>query len=341
MPTRSQRGFTLIELLVVIAIIAVLIALLLPAVQAAREAARRAQCVNNLKQIGLALHNYNSTNNALPPAKIYSGSCWYSNGYKGLVLSTTVFTMILNYLEQTTMYNAYNFSQASANDGWESSMRDGGPPNTKVVGTAWSNTTVVKSLVTSYWCPSDVQPQAVTLTGATYDGQDAMQSNYLVSVGPYYEYYCPGGLNTWSPTPNLQAAFCSDISVNFAAITDGLSNTFLAGESLNSTEHYSSSYGPYWGAGIHTSTHGVIYPPNQGGALAFAPNGRAGILYPNATPTQKQSPYAWVFSSKHPGGLNMVMGDGSVRFIKNTINYYNWWSAATIAGGEIISADSF
>src|SRR5205807_9989381 len=93
---RSRRGFTLIELLVVIAIIAVLIALLLPAVQGAREAARRSQCVNNMKQIGLALHNYASTHNAFPPSKIYSGSCSvHSNGGKGLVLDTTGFTMLL------------------------------------------------------------------------------------------------------------------------------------------------------------------------------------------------------------------------------------------------------
>jgi prepilin-type N-terminal cleavage/methylation domain-containing protein/prepilin-type processing-associated H-X9-DG protein len=338
---RLARGFTLIELLVVIAIIAVLIALLLPAVQAAREAARRAQCINNLKQIGLALHNYNTSNDALPPAKIYSGSCWYSNGFKGSVLNTTMFTMILAYMDQIPMYNAYNFSQASANDGWESSMLDGGPPNTNVVGNAYVNTTIVGSLVATYWCPSDIQPQAVSLTGVTYDGQDAMRSNYLASVGPYYDYYCPGGHNTWSPNPSLRGAFCNDLSTNFGAITDGLSNTFLAGESLNGTEHYSSNYGPYWGAGIHTSTHGVIYSPTQGGFLAFAPNGQSGVLYPNATSAQKKAPYAWVFSSPHPGGLNMLMGDGAVRFIKNSIGYSTWWSLATISGGEIISADSY
>src|SRR5262245_12771733 len=109
--SRSSRAFTLIELLVVIAIIAVLIALLLPAVQAAREAARRSQCINNLKQMGIAFHNYNSANGALPPAKIYSGSCSVGSNPGGLVLNTTAFTMILGFIEQTSLLNAYNFSQ--------------------------------------------------------------------------------------------------------------------------------------------------------------------------------------------------------------------------------------
>jgi prepilin-type N-terminal cleavage/methylation domain-containing protein len=170
---KARRGFTLIELLVVIAIIAVLIALLLPAVQAAREAARRLQCVNNLKQIGLAFQNYHSANNAFPPAKIYSGSCQWSNGGKGLVLNTTVFTMVLGYMEQLPLYDAYNFSQASANSAWETRMSGSsvGPGNTKLLGSQVANTTVVGTMIASYVCPSDTFPaQQQPFVAGTTDG---------------------------------------------------------------------------------------------------------------------------------------------------------------------------
>src|SRR5262249_21133122 len=151
---RRRRAFTLIELLVVISIIAVLIALLLPAVQAAREAARRSQCVNNMKQMALAMMNYESANSALPPAKLYSaGTTTVSNdpGGVGLVLNTTAFTMILGSLEQTAMLNAYNFSLPSCN-----SINSG--VNTTPVGgpTAYlANTTVTSSKIATYLCPSD------------------------------------------------------------------------------------------------------------------------------------------------------------------------------------------
>ncbi|WP_435010924.1 DUF1559 domain-containing protein [Tundrisphaera lichenicola] len=342
---RRRSGFTLIELLVVIAIIAVLIALLLPAVQAAREAARRAQCTNNLKQMGLAFHNYVSTNDALPPAKIYAGSCSYLNP-GGQVLNTTAFTMILSYFEQSTLSNAYNFSQASNNVAWT-----GG--NSVVIGSGMSNTTVVGSLVSSFWCPSDLQPTAVddgnTASTWPYWRVNAMRSNYLLNCAYYTDYYCPGsGAKTFSPNAQMRAPFMNDLSTSIAMIQDGTSNTFLAGESTNGVSHYDQGgatspprFGPYWGSGTHTAVHGRIDPPSSTTAISFTPNAGSGYLYPNSSAFGKKAPYAWTFSSRHPGGVNMLMGDGSVRFIKNSISVYTWWSLATMAGAEVISADSF
>ena len=335
-----RRGFTLIELLVVIAIIAVLIALLLPAVQAAREAARRAQCVNNLKQIGLAMHNYHSSTNSFPPAKIYSGSCTTKNGTNGFVLNTTAFTLILGYMEQTTLVNAYNFSQTSSNSAWT-----GG--NTTLLGSAFVNTTVVGTLVSSFACPSDQPPvQHPVVAGLTdgtgpYSMQNAMESNYLVNAATYTEYNCPGLTGAGLPSPTAQGPFYNDISVTIAQIRDGTSNTIMVGESLQPPSHYSTWFGPYWGSGTHTSTHGRILPPSSSVAGGCAPNGPTGIFYPTASPATKNLPYAWVFSSRHSGGVNVVMCDGSVKFIKNSINLYSWWSLATIAGGEVLSADAY
>jgi len=342
---RTRRGFTLIELLVVIAIIAVLIALLLPAVQAAREAARRSQCTNNLKQIALAFHNYISANGAMPPAKIYSGSCSYTNP-GGQVLNTTAYTMVLGYMEQTALLNAYNFSHASNNTAWT-----GG--NLNVVGTGLTNTTVVGSMVNSFWCPSDVQPDLVndTNTASTwpYWRVNARRSNYLLSTSYFTDYYCPGsGATVYNPPMGWRGTFYNDLSTDLAQITDGTSNTFLTGESTNGISHYDQGstaspprYGPYWGSGTHTAVHSRIDPPTSTAAIAFLPNGKSGYLYPASSEFGKKAPYAWNFSSNHSGGVNMAMVDGSVRFIKNSISIYTWWSLATMNGAEVISADSY
>ncbi|WP_165068147.1 DUF1559 family PulG-like putative transporter [Paludisphaera rhizosphaerae] len=329
------RAFTLIELLVVIAIIAVLIALLLPAVQAAREAARRAQCTNNLKQMGLAFHNYMSAVGALPPPKIYSGSCSYGLNPNGFVLNTTAFSLILPYFEQTTLSNAYNYMQASNNTNF-------GGVNTVVVGSEVVNTTVVGAMVSSFWCPSDVEPDAPNdASTGSYHRNLTRRSNYLLNCTVYTDYYCPGsGSKVYAANSSQMGPFYNDTSASIAAMTDGTSNTMLAGESVNGYSKYSSAYGPYWGSGTHTAVHGRIDPPSSTSAISFLPNAGSGYLYPAATEFQKKAPYAWVFSSKHSGGVNMLMGDGSVRFIKNSISVYTWWSVATMAGGEIVSADA-
>jgi prepilin-type N-terminal cleavage/methylation domain-containing protein len=338
------RGFTLIELLVVISIIAVLIGLLLPAVQSAREAARRIQCTNNMKQLGLAFHNYETNTRVLPPAKIYSGSCLnHSNGGKGLVLNTTAFTMILSYLEQAPLWNAYNFSQASSNSAWAGSAPDG-PANTILLGNAAVNTTVVSTLVASFACPSDDPPPVADEAGTgMFSRQSARRSNYLVSAGAYSDFSCQSPLPAYMIDPKQQGAFVTDKSTKFSDIKDGLSNTFFAGESLQRKSV--EGFGPYWGSGTHTSTHGVIYAPtsqtNGAQAPGFAPNGPSSAVDPATPPGARGLPYAWVFSSKHAGGVSMVMGDGSVKFIRNTINLSTWSALATIKGNEIISADAY
>jgi prepilin-type N-terminal cleavage/methylation domain-containing protein len=337
---RSRRGFTLIELLVVIAIIAVLIALLLPAVQAAREAARRAQCVNNLKQIGLGLHNYHSSQGVLPPAKVRVGSCVglnpAANGTPaGWVLNTTAFTMILGFMEQQQLANAYNFSQASSNSAWEAG-------NTIVAGDQSVNTTVVGTIINTFCCPSDKFPPDRVTTDAlpsdAYAMQNAARSNYVLNAAYYTEYDCPTS-NTY--TSSLMGPFVFDISQSFDTITDGLSNTLFATESKQ--KKVGANYGPYWGAGTHTSTTYWVANPPYPYASIWLPNhyppftGGGRCCLPNVEKLQ----YAWMVGSFHPGGVNALRGDGSVIFIKDTITIPVWWYLNTIQGGEVVSSDSF
>ncbi len=351
---RARRGFTLIELLVVIAIIAVLIALLLPAVQAAREAARRAQCTNNIKQMGLAMHNYASTYGGFPPGYIYSGVCEYSNGGQGLVLGTTAFSLILGFIEQVPLYNAYNFSQTSAY-AVDPNVAAGnvGPPNTNLMGSPLVNTSVISSMIASYVCPSDNYPSAIhpAVSSTVYSNTNARESNYLLNFCQYTAYACPGGNNVGAPSPTVQGAFYSDVSLGIQGIMDGTSNTLLLGESVQPEEHYSTYIGPYWGAGSNFSVNGLIYPPYEYGgpylySLMTAPNAPMSAFYsvkygPAYTNGQYAKPYAGVYSSRHPGGVNMGMCDGSARFIKNSISLTTWFSLASIGNGEIISSDAY
>jgi prepilin-type processing-associated H-X9-DG protein len=201
-------------------------------------------------------------------------------------------------------------------------------------------------MIASYWCPSDLPPTVVndsnTANSNPYWRRNAMRSNYLVCSSVYDDYNCPTVTNAGLPNKSYRGAFFTDISTAVAEIRDGMSNTFLAGESVQGPTHYSSSYGPYWGCGTHTSTHGYIPMTTSSASYqaAFAPNGFTGYIYPTVAVSALRLPYAWVFSSHHAGGVNMVMGDGSVRFIKNSISHYAWAGQATIAGGEIISADA-
>jgi len=367
-----RRGFTLIELLVVIAIIAVLIALLLPAVQAAREAARRSQCVNNLKQLALAANNYESTN-----------SCFPGGSYSPLVKPTawhfaenfSCFVRMLPFTEQSAMYNAVNFS-------WNYG--------------SYSNVTISGVRLAILTCPSDPMNTPVPLRnanapattipgwnfGANYSPDQYPDGVYLQAFSSY-----AGNMGTWpvgyvqsynNPAEfnQLNGSIHNESSVSISAITDGTSNTFLFGEhSKGGLYLYDPKYAVSdgcWNSGRYYDTLLCsYYPPNIGrtgsGAGTTGLNGTASYNFPTAA------------TSYHPGGVNMAFCDGSVRFVKDTIDCWSYtatqgnngnlpvgvtWvggggtpsyvytitqgaklgvyqALSTRAGGEVISADSY
>jgi prepilin-type N-terminal cleavage/methylation domain-containing protein/prepilin-type processing-associated H-X9-DG protein len=348
-----RRGFTLIELLVVIAIIAVLIALLLPAVQSAREAARRAQCVNNLKQIVLASHNYENQIGTFPPDSIAAGD-WTGTWWSWA-------SFILPQMEQGPIYNGINFSWSVCNP---------------------RNTTADLILINSYLCPTDDSAKIFTdrvyidaSLGAAFGNQiSAAPINYVGSQGDMmnntiFDYLCAdpaqiaykaanGGASNGCTGPPVwwngsAAPFrgifgdCSNAaSIKLAAITDGTSNTMMFGENspnLNS--------GLAWVSGndIYATT---ILPMN------WMTNLKNGQIDPTTgevcspagwnpgVPTQQTHCFnnQWYyqgFKSYHPGGANFGFCDGSVKFLKQTINVRIYMALSTRAGGEVLSADQY
>ncbi len=308
-----RRGFTLIELLVVIAIIAVLIALLLPAVQAAREAARRAQCTNNLKQLGLAAQNYHDTNGAFPP-----GAMSQVDPVKGatyFVTNFSCFVRLLPFSEQSALYNAVNFSLTQKNV---------------------DNITIAGIQLAMLACPSDPNPPVpIVNVGYSNFGFDSYPTNPTFNC--YFSSYagCQGTFhnNNYQGTPNYpvrqsqtNGVIFPDATINISSITDGTSNTLLFGEHVKSLlPIYSLSFSVSdfaWYTGNYYDTQfTTLYPPNVG-------QSSTGGL----TPAGIKYYYPGNANSRHPGGLNMAFCDGSVRFIKNTISS---WSFSTS------NADSF
>ncbi len=331
-----RSGFTLIELLVVIAIIAVLISLLLPAVQSAREAARRAQCVNNLKQIGLACHNYADSNQVLPP------------GHRTSVFGTFQ-TFILPYIEQANLANNYNYLGRYWNPG-QTSGGGSGVGNSLRYGSVF-NLTVTRSIVSSLLCPSDdIKPSNL----AIYNG--VTWHNYTCNFGNGDIYQSlgtvPGGyaVGVYPDAPWMGAPFSdSDSTQSFypsrgrvaswANISDGTSNTLLAGEVIKGQGNDLRGFTRSADA-VSTSTY---LPPNSSLPDVQNTAGYCDFNVKNppcrAATTAFPPTYGW--RSKHPGGVNMVFCDGSVRFIKNTVNIFTWRALGTAQGGEVISADAF
>ena len=373
---RRRFGFTLIELLVVIAIIAVLIALLLPAVQSAREAARRSQCVNNLKQLGLAMHNYIDTNGATPLHMMRRAGEWDgpSVGSSG---NRSWYCGLLPFLEQTPTYNSLNFSYST---GWDEIGWAGG--GTNAIG---PNVTSNLQTISSFLCPSDGERN-------TYAGVNWGNFNYVASCGVPRNYLMPGAPSTNAATPPPSTGMISESRMNhggpwsekwrantnrsfaLGAFTDGLSNTAAFSESLigNGTGNnqdprrnlrtaendYMDNYDAYIDVVVReglataynwpawTEERNMTWSFTDGWqkhtfATVFPPNVPPVVCYYTDTFRCHECDGAMNPTSNHPGGVNLTMMDGSVRFIKNTINLPTWWAIGTRAGGEVISSDSY
>ncbi|MFI4875064.1 MAG: DUF1559 domain-containing protein [Blastopirellula sp. JB062] len=296
---KKQNGFTLVELLVVIAIIGVLIALLLPAVQQAREAARRMQCSNNLKQIGLGMHNYHDTFRALPPGALSVNQLgWH--------------VFLLPFVEQRALHEQFSFDQGAFNGG-----TNGEGPNKNKYGP-------VK--IDMYFCPSGTQLLTTHGSSTLTDGTKAYTTHYYGVMGPIganplsgstYPHRADGSHGGYAENGMLP----SDESVKFRDVTDGLSNTFAVGEISGSLGNWAS-----WVRGVQGSSHGVASTKN----IKFGINQHdsSGGNFNNIS-----------FNSEHPGGAMFMIGDGSIKFTAETIDFSAYLSQASRDGGEVINGE--
>ena len=349
---RGRVGFTLIELLVVIAIIAVLIALLLPAVQAAREAARRSQCVNNLKQIGLALHNYHSSNNSLP-----WGQCEDDHWQ-----DYSTHLPLLPFIEQGTIYNAFNLVDLMAVGGYDCGAEPGWPVNT----------TATFSKLTVFLCPSDTDRLTNPAGHNNYAGNSGSSPDSINILGPMNGPFL-------GADPN---AVLNTRVFGFRDVTDGLSNTAAFSEKvkgIGTTNVFDflkpnssvfavgptavmSSPAAYFAAcsavnpataalqtgfGYDQSGNSFLWGIGGMWHLGYAPQTRYNhVMTPNTSSCSTGSggnghQGAHTASSRHPGVVNVLFCDGSVKAIKNTISLNTWWSLGTMANGEVISGDAY
>ncbi len=348
-----SRGVTLIELLAAISIISLLIGLILPAVQSARESARRAQCSNNLRQLGLALQNYHDAFGSLPPGRIKSYDPRYSGARPpctSSIVDKSIEVFAVGFMEQTNLYNAINQSLA-------------------VIGA--ENSTVHAIAVSTFACPSDTMsgwPRRLNLGALVQYGvpDPALMvfTSYAGMIGslPVLAQPLP---STNCVVPGALIAQCNgvfnDLSpIRLASVTDGLSNTIFMAEKATTILQELNALNPQYAA-----QHGWYITGNWGDTLITS-------LYPRtrATRSRRVAMTAWTnsASSMHPGGLNVLMGDGSVRFIKDSIQSWPfnpitgnpagasqngqgawvnlppsgiWQSLSTRSGGEVVGADAY
>ncbi|MGC8642786.1 MAG: DUF1559 domain-containing protein [Isosphaeraceae bacterium] len=338
---KNRRGFTLIELLVVIAIIAVLIALLLPAVQSAREAARRIQCTNNLKQLGLAMQNYQAALGTFPVGYIVPGTnaplISFPDHYAWSILA-----QMSAYMEQTSLYNAINFNfpvrTAPGFPGY------GAPPFSIFL----ANTTAVSINISVFVCPSDAASPPDPSSGPT---------DYVFCTGDGLT----GPNGPGDPTLS-NGVFILGPPQSVATITDGSSNTVAGSEQLygitgpatstsmpsdvrralaqdaNTIPDTAGCAAPvgweldkgvgWWEGGLRSTLYNHYYTPNS-------------KLYDCMGPQNPLRPAWKAARSNHPGGVNVLFCDGHVAFVKDSVNLMSWRALASRNGGEVLSANAF
>jgi prepilin-type N-terminal cleavage/methylation domain-containing protein/prepilin-type processing-associated H-X9-DG protein len=335
-PSTRRRAFTLIELLVVISIIGVLVGLLLPAVQAAREAARRTGCVNNLRQIGLALHNYHAAVGSFPVGFLYPS---------GPVPATTsplqyrwsALAQMAPYLEQANLANAFNFSYPLAY-------------KPSAGGSAFwpfypANTTAMKVQVAIFLCPSD---------GAPAPADDSGPTNYA---------FCTGDGSNGGEATGANGAFILGPALSVAHITDGTSGTAAASEQLlgiagpyaqaaaspapqPTTRAFArAAAGPLTDAACAASAPGWLLNKGaswwDGNYLNTLYNHRSTPNAPRPDCVTYHNPGWKAARSLHPGGINLLLCDGHVGFVKDSVDLNVWRGIATRAGGEIVASSGY
>ncbi|QDT55206.1 Type II secretion system protein G precursor [Caulifigura coniformis] len=296
-----KSGFTLIELLVVIAIIAILIALLLPAVQQAREAARRTQCKNNLKQLGLAMHNYHDTHRVFPYGVLNVGT---------FHLRDTWMQQVLPMIEQGPLYNKYQ---------------------TSIVQWVMDTPADIKDMpLAGFQCPSDPSSPAKGASGGLRSGGDGFQGNYVVCHGKTQNYNADNG-----------GMFNNNSRHRMESMKDGSSNTIFASEvMIRGSANTNSGWGEgggYWGGG-EGGGYGftTAEPPNS--SITDQVYTCKSTTWPSA-PCQSMSAYTTqrvLARSYHTGGVHALMGDGGVRFVSSNIDRLTWQNLGTRSGGETI-----